>query len=272
MADDDLGAFLRARRNAASPNSYALPTYTIRRVPGLRREEVAELSGLSTDYYMRLEQGREKNPSEQVVIALGQALRLTPHQDAHLRLLAGLAPRKVATMAPVDPALVQMMDSWDDTPAFILDPLLNMTRLNPLAGELFSSFIDTRNYVRNVFLDPAGPEFFTEWERAAEASVGSLRATMHLHPSASERDALIEELRGDGEFDRLWQRYDITPKTNEVKSFLHERVGLITVGFHALEVSSAPGQQLIVYRPEPGSASENRLLSLRIGALRESHI
>jgi transcriptional regulator with XRE-family HTH domain len=262
MGDDSLGAFLRARRNAAAAETYPFTTLTARRVPGLRREEVAELAGLSTDYYVRLEQGREKHPSEQVVAALATALRLTKHQDDHLRLLAGLAPQAVTSSATVDPALEHMLDNWSGAAAFILDPLLNFTRLNSLAKELFSPFTDHGNLVRNVFLDPAGKRFFVDWARAAESSVGSLRATMHQHHSSRERDGLIAELRADDEFERLWQKYDISPKTQETKVLRHDRVGEIVINFHAFQVMSAPGQQLVVYQPEPGSESETRLLSL----------
>lgn len=263
MADDNLGAFLRARRNAAAADTYPFATLTARRVPGLRREEVAELAGLSTDYYVRLEQGREKHPSEQVVEALAAALKLNRHQDDHLRLLAGLAPQAVPLKDSVDPTLRNMLDAWDGAAAFILDPLLNFTQLNPLATELFSSFGDHRNLVRNVFLDPAGKRFFVDWTRAAESSVGSLRATMRQHHNTQERDALIAELRADDEFERMWQKYDISPKTQETKLLRHERVGDIMINFHAFQVMSAPGQQLVVYQPEPGSISETRLLSLR---------
>ncbi|MGK9272506.1 helix-turn-helix transcriptional regulator [Williamsia muralis] len=263
MADDNLGAYLRARRNAAAAESYPFATHTARRVPGLRREEVAELAGLSTDYYVRLEQGREKHPSEQVVAALSAALKLTKHQDDHLRLLAGLAPQAVPAATGVDPALAHMLDSWTDAAAFVLDPLLNFTQMNPLAAELFSGFSDQRNLVRNVFLDPEGKRFFVDWQRAAESSVGSLRATMHLHPSAGEREALIAELRADRDFERLWQKFDISPKTQERKLLRHAGVGDITIDFHAFGVMSAPGQQLVVYQPDPGSTSEARLLSLR---------
>jgi transcriptional regulator with XRE-family HTH domain len=263
MADDTLGAFLRARRNAAAADTYPFATLTGRRVPGLRREEVAELAGLSTDYYVRLEQGREKHPSEQVVEALAAALKLNQHQSDHLRLLAGLAPQRIPSTASVDPTLNHMLDAWDGAAAFILDPLLNFTQLNPLATALFSSFADHTNLVRNVFLDPAGKRFFVDWTRAAESSVGSLRATMHQHHSARERDALVAELRADDEFDRLWQKYDISPKTQETKLLRHEQAGEILINFHAFQVMSAPGQQLVVYQPEPGSISEARLLSLR---------
>ncbi|MGW0162996.1 helix-turn-helix transcriptional regulator [Mycobacterium sp. NPDC003323] len=266
MADDNLGAFLRARRNAAAADTYPFATLTARRVPGLRREEVAELAGLSTDYYVRLEQGREKHPSEQVVEALATALKLNQHQSDHLRLLAGLAPQALPAAESVDPTLRHMLDAWDGAAAFILDPILNFTLLNPLATALFSSFADHRNLVRNVFLDPAGRHFFVDWRRAAESSVGSLRATMRQHHSAHERDALIAELCADDEFERMWQKYDIRPKTQETKLLRHERVGEILINFHAFQVMSAPGQQLVVYQPEPGSASETRLLRLRDGS------
>lgn len=263
MADDNLGAFLRARRNAAAADTYPFATSTARRVPGLRREEVAELAGLSTDYYVRLEQGREKHPSEQVVEALAAALKLNQHQSDHLRLLAGLAPQVKPSTGSVDSTLKHMLDAWDGAAAFILDPLLNFTQINPLAEQLFSSFADHRNLVRNVFLDPAGKRFFVDWSRAAESSVGSLRATMRMHHDADERNALITELRADPEFERLWQKYDISPKTQETKLLRHEIVGDVVIKFHAFQVMSAPGQQLVVYQPEPGSVSETRLLSLR---------
>lgn len=267
MADDDLGAFLRARRNAAPAQDYPFVSLTPRRVPGLRREEVAELAGLSTDYYIRLEQGREKHPSEQVVSALSGALKLTRYQDDHLRLLAGLAPQHGAAIAPVDPALAHMLNSWPDAAAFILDPLLNITQLNALAERLFSSFATHDNLARNVFLDPAGERFFVDWRRASESCVASLRATMHQHPSEQERDELIAELRTHAEFERLWQIFDIQPKTQETKVLHHEWAGEITISFHAFHVMSAPGHQLVVYQPDPGSISEARLLSLQSAPL-----
>lgn len=266
MGDESLGAFLRARRNACAAETYPFATLTSRRVPGLRREEVATLADLSTDYYVRLEQGREKHPSEQVVAALAAALKLTKHQNDHLRMLAGLAPQAVPSSPVVDPTLAHMLDAWSGAAAFILDPLLNFTQLNPLAKELFSSFTDHANLVRNVFLDPAGRHFFVDWQRAAESSVGSLRATLHQHHSPAERDALLADLRADDEFERLWQKYDISPKTQETKLLRHERAGEILINFHAFQVMSAPGQQLVVYQPEPGSVSETRLWSLRTGS------
>ncbi|WP_104117684.1 helix-turn-helix transcriptional regulator [Arthrobacter sp. B1805] len=262
MADDSLGAFLRARRNAASAQDYPFASLTTRRVPGLRREEVAELAGLSTDYYIRLEQGREKRPSDQVVSALSEALKLTRHQDDHLRLLAGLAPQPPATAAPIDPALIHMLNTWINSAAFILDPLLNITQLNPLARELFSSFARHDNLARTVFFDPAAKLYWDDWPQSAEMAVAALRATMHQHPSAAERDALISELRTDREFERLWQKFDVRPKMDDTCLLHHERVGEITIRFQAFSVMSAPGHQLVVYTAEPGSVSETRLLSL----------
>ena len=257
MPDDTLGTFLRARRHAAPASAYPFPSVTRRRVPGLRREEVAELAGLSADYYIRLEQGRERHPSEQVVRALSAALQLTDAQDGHLRRLAGLAPQRPAAMTDgVEPALADLMDSLPDAAAFILDPLLNITRMNPLAEELFSGFADdgagTRNLARMVFLDPAGRRFFADWERSAASCAGSLRATMHLHPSAQERDALLAELLADGEFSRLWQQHDVEPKSRATKQFRHERSGLLSVDFQTFNVAGTPGQQLVVYRDAQG--------------------
>ena len=265
MPDDTLGTFLRARRNAAPPSAYPFASATRRRVPGLRREEVAELAGLSTDYYIRLEQGRERHPSQQVVRALSAALQLTDAQDGHLHRLAGLAPQRLAATADgVEPALADLMDSLPDSAAFILDPLLNITRMNPLAKELFSGFADdgagTGNLARFVFLDPAGRKFFVDWERSAASCAGSLRATMHLHPSAQERDALLGELLADSEFARLWQQHDVEPKTRAVKQFRHERAGLLSVDFQTFNVAGAPGQQLVVYRDAQAPGGGNLVL------------
>ncbi len=266
MPDDTLGAFLRARRNAAPASAYPFASATRRRVPGLRREEVAELAGLSTDYYIRLEQGRERHPSQQVVRALSAALQLSDAQDEHLHRLAGLAAQGPAAPAGgVEPALADLMDSLADAAAFILDPLLNITRMNPLAEDLFSGFADdgagTGNLARYTFLDPAGRRFFVDWERSAASCAGSLRATMHLHPSARERDALLAELLTDGGFARLWRQHDVEPKTRATKQFRHERAGLLSVDYQTFNVAGAPGQQLVVYRDAqaPGDGSRGLL-------------
>lgn len=275
MPDDTLGAFLRARRNAAPPSAYPFASATRRRVPGLRREEVAELAGLSTDYYIRLEQGRERHPSQQVVRVLSAALQLSDAQDEHLHRLAGLAAQRPAAPAGgVEPALADLMDSLADAAAFILDPLLNITRMNPLAEDLFSGFADdgagtgTGNLARYTFLDPAGRRFFVDWERSAASCAGSLRATMHLHPSAQERDALLAELLADGEFAGLWQQHDVEPKTRATKQFRHERAGLLSVDYQTFNVAGAPGQQLVVYRDAqaPGGGSRGLLLAAPAGA------
>ncbi|WP_017198298.1 helix-turn-helix transcriptional regulator [Arthrobacter sp. M2012083] len=262
MTADNLASFLRARRNAAAADIYPWADLTPRRVPGLRREEVAELAGLSTDYYVRLEQGREKHPSEQVVAALSAALRLSKYEDDHLRLLAGFSVQPVQAESPVDPSLIHMLNSWVGSPAFILDPLLNFRALNPVARILFSAFDDLDNLTRSTFLDPAARRFFVDWARAAESCVASLRATMHLHHSSHERDELVQVLRQNKDFETLWQRFDIQPKTQETKLIFHESVGELELNFQAFHVMSSPGQQLVVYQAAPGSRSEDQLRTL----------
>ncbi|MDK1328256.1 helix-turn-helix transcriptional regulator [Arthrobacter sp. zg-Y1143] len=262
MGEDNLGAFLRARRNAADAALYPFASHTRRRVPGLRREEVAELAGLSTDYYLRLEQGREKNPSGQVLTALSAALQMTRHQDERLHLLAGRSPQRTPSPRAVDPSLAHLLETSTDSAAFILDSLLNITQLNPLAEALFSGFADNGNFARNAFLDPAGRHFFADWNRAAESCVGALRTTMDFHPDRQERDALITELRTDSEFDRLWQLFAVEPKTREGKVLHHERAGTIAVTFYTFQVAEAPGQQLVVYEAEADGSSEQRMKSL----------
>ncbi|BDU03212.1 hypothetical protein IFM12276_62400 [Nocardia sputorum] len=160
MSSNELGDFLRSRRAQVSPEEVGVRTYGVRKVAGLRREEVAFLAGLSSDYYTRLEQGRERNPSAQVLDALSRALRLDADQEMHVYRLARLVPasRGSGGREPVSPMLLQLMDTYASTPAFVLNRTLDILATNRLAEALFSPFADTDNLVRMVFTDPAGPE------------------------------------------------------------------------------------------------------------------
>lgn len=264
MSASELGDFLRSRRAAASPDSLPFVSSASRRVPGLRRDEVAMLAGVSIDYYTRLEQGRETNPSPQVVAALARALALTPAQAQHLYALCGLLWEPGADAAgDVHPTLLRMMESWPDSAAFVLDPVHDIVATNALADALFSPFASTRNLVEMVFLDPAGRTFYADWDRAAESSVASLRASARFAADHARRDALIDGLLSGSEaFRKLWERYDVQPKTQDTKVLSHPAIGDISIDFHTFGVSTMPGAELVVYQAEPGSESEERLRGL----------
>ncbi|MCI2240497.1 helix-turn-helix transcriptional regulator [Paenibacillus sp. TRM 82003] len=264
MADSPLGDYLRGRRAAVRPADVDLPAHGPRRVPGLRREEVAVLAGVSADYYVRLEQGRERSPSPQVLGALADALALDGDGRQHLFRLAGLAPRPPAP-APerADPALRQLLDAWPGTPALLLGRTYDVLAANRLGSALFSGFPRSGNLVEEVFLDPAARTFYVDWPAAAASTVAGLRlleGTPGGDPRARE---LVHRLsRQSAEFAELWDRNEARGKSAEVKRFAHPHVGPLTLGVQTFDVRSAPGQQLVVYHAEPGSVSAQSLALL----------
>ncbi len=261
----ELGDFLRAKRAAASVDALPFPSSGRRRVPGLRRDEVALLAGVSVDYYTRLEQGRERNPSAQVIDALAHALDLDLHERRYAYGLAQIAwvPELPENEPLIDTALTRLMDGWPDAACFVLDPLLDIVAMNRLAGALFRPFASTRNLVEMTFLDPAGRDFYVDWERAAKGCVANLRATSGLYAGAPRRQELLERLTtGSRHFAELWAAHDVEPKTHEEKTLRHPEVGEFSIAFDAFEVSAIPGHQLVVYRAEPASSGERALRTL----------
>ncbi|MEV1128775.1 helix-turn-helix transcriptional regulator [Agromyces sp. NPDC049794] len=262
MATSALGTFLSARRAALTPEEAGVRWSGVRRVPGLRREEVAMLAGVSVDYYARLEQGRELHPSASVLDALCRALDLDGDARQHLFRLAGAAPGVSPTPAEerVDRSLLALMDAWPETPAFVINRRLDILARNALATALYSAFESSENLARMAFLDPAATTFFDDWQRTVEASVANLRLALGFDAHDVATRALVRDLReGSQRFRELWEGNDARGKTQEAKTFVHADVGRLTLEYHAFDVRSAPGQQLIVYRAEPGSPSDNGL-------------
>jgi transcriptional regulator with XRE-family HTH domain len=264
--DNALGEFLRARRGLVRPGGALAPVDRRRRVSGLRREEIALLAGVSVDYYVRLEQGRERHPSAQVVEAIARALELDDDAAAHLHELARprvQRRRQAPRRERVSRHLVQMMEGWHRTPAVILGRGMTVLAANDLGRALFAGHTYSDDLVRMVFLDPDAREFYPEWERAAANTVAWLRAAIGLDRDDPALIELVGELSAKSDpFRRLWARHDIRQKTHEVKRFHHPVVGGLTLSFEALTVNSAPGQQLVVYQAEPGSPSEQALALL----------
>ncbi|MFI0263135.1 helix-turn-helix domain-containing protein [Streptomyces sp. NPDC017056] len=259
-SENELGDYLRARRAAVAPADVGLPDDGPRRVPGLRRDEVALLAGMSTDYYIRLEQGRERHPSEQVLRAIAGALRLDDAAATHLFRLGLSVFGKAAAATTVAPELLRLMNGMRDVPAFVVGAAQDVLAANAMARELYRGFARYDNLLRMIFLDPFAREFYADWDRAARIAVGNLRASSSQFP----RDERIERVVGElsvrsPAFADLWACYEVRPRTHEDKHFRHPRVGELRLHFEALAVTSAPGQHLSVYSADPGSASADAL-------------
>ena len=261
-----LGEFLRARRALVTPDDVGLPDLGRRRVAGLRREELALLAGVSVDYYVRLEQGRDTHPSEQVLDALARALCLDDDAVAHLHDLARPAPRRRRPRERperVRPGVLRLLESWSAIPAFVLGRRMDVLAFNALAGMLHDGFATERNMVRLVFLDPAARDTFPDFDAVAQETVATLRAAA----GADLDDPRLAELIGElslksDEFRRLWARHEVREKASGVKRMLHPMVGELVLGYETLRVNDAPEQLVVGYHAEPGSASERALALL----------
>jgi len=220
------------------------------------------LAGMSVDYYVRLEQGRERHPSAQVLDALSEVLHLDDDARLHLYRVAGLAPASSRTILPerVDPQLLQLMDKWPDTPALVLGRAYDVLAGNRLAYALFDGFRHGANLLFKVFLDPTARTFYPDWEKAAANTVAGFRL---LHGEAPRDPRIREVLRTvseqSTEFTQLWARHDARGKRHESKRFHHPEVGEVTLRMEAFDVRSSPGQQLVVYHAEAGSPSAEAL-------------
>ncbi|MEU1423300.1 helix-turn-helix transcriptional regulator [Kitasatospora sp. NPDC005751] len=268
-SSSSLGEYLRARREALRPQGVGLPEHGRRRVPGLRREEVAMLAGVSADYYTRLEQGRETNPSPQVVDAVAAALHLDGEALDHLRRLVRAPQERRGAPAGherVGPQLRRLLDSWPDTPAFVLGPALDVLAYNRLAGALHSGFQRFDNLAGMAFLDPAGRSFYRDWERSAHSCVAELRAAHGHHPDSPRIAEVVAALCARSpEFGELWARHDVRAKTQQSKRLAHPEVGALEIEFSAFTVNGAPHQQLVVYQAEPTAAAALAGLRARAG-------
>lgn len=265
MTRSDLGAYLRARRAQVTPGEADLPSVGHRRVPGLRREEVALLAGVSVDYYIRLEQGRERTPSAQVIDALAAALRLDEDGREHLFRLAGLSPRARVAAVPdrVDPSLLQLMAAWPDNPAIVYNRAYDVLASNAIADALFHDWSHSHNLMHVVFTDPAARAFYRDWHEVARNSVAGFRLGYGKAPHDPRiRQVLSELLDQSPEFAELWAHHDARGKALERKRFDHHEVGTLTLTMQTFDVRSSPGQELVVYHAEPASQSSQALALL----------
>ncbi|GAA1923461.1 helix-turn-helix transcriptional regulator [Streptantibioticus ferralitis] len=263
----EIGAFLRTRRAKTSPEQAGLtPLPTTRRVPGLRREEVAQLAGVSVDYYIRLERGRDINVSEAVLDAIARALRLTGDERSHLFALARPARTRPRPMPPqrVRPALYRILETMNDVPALVVGRRTDVLATNRLARALYTDFDALprreRNMARFVFLDEAARTLYDDWEGIARTAVAALHLYAGQHPHDPQLAELVGELSlRDPDFRTWWADHDVKRRTYGTKHFHHPLVGDLILDYEALAVTGDPEQVLGIYTAEPGSPSEQAL-------------
>ncbi|QIQ07302.1 helix-turn-helix domain-containing protein [Streptomyces liangshanensis] len=262
--------FLRIRRGRIGPADVGLPTGPgARRTPGLRREELAALAGVSVDYYIRIEQGRETAPSDAVLGALARVLRLTADEHAHLLGLAdqvaGRTPRRrPADARPAGPGLRLLLESVRPSPAYVLDDVNDVLAANPEGLALMPGLGDSppgqRNTIRYTFLHAAARTLFADWGRVARNGVAHLRTAQLTAPERTA--ALVAELEAaSGEFAALWRRHEVAAKRAGETAFRHPVIGPTTLANEVLR-PVGEGQRLLIYQAPPGTAEHNALVLL----------
>jgi transcriptional regulator with XRE-family HTH domain len=259
-----LATFLRARRDLLKPADVGLVEGERRRVAGLRREEVAMLAGISAEYYLRLEQGRERQPSDQVLEGLAGALQLNDDATQYMRNLARPAQRRrrrgAASAEKADPGLQTLIDNWHLTPAYVSDHRMTILLANPMARALTPYFVPGFNQLRSVFIEPDVRTLVTNWDEVTAILVSWLRFNIaDDSASDSELQSLIGELSiASQRFRTLWARQDVKQKTSGPALFEHPQVGPLELRYRALMLSETR-QTLVAYYAEPGTPSEERL-------------
>lgn len=273
-----LGEFLRARRAGLTPEQLGIVSYGSRRVPGLRREELAQLAGVSATYYTRLEQGQSTNASASVIDSIARALNLNPDEHTHLNDLAG--PAKTRRRSPrrpdrARPGTIRLLNAMSSVPAVVMgrrNEILGWNRLGHLllAGHLDfespSRSGDRPNLMLMLFLDPHTRDLYDNWREEAAAAVASLRFTAAQHQDDPELTQLIGELTlKSPEFAALWAKHPVKRCVSGVKRFRHPEVGAFDLNFEMLHLPEEVGQRVLTYAAEPGSPAESALHLLESG-------
>ncbi|MFP5416136.1 MAG: helix-turn-helix domain-containing protein [Actinomycetes bacterium] len=255
--------FLRTRRARITPDRAGLPAWGgARRVPGLRREEVALLAGVSAEYYVRLERGNLAGVSESVLEAVANALQLDEAERSHLFDLARAASTRQRTPAPrraVRPPVQWLLDAMGGTAAYVRNPRTDLLAANALGRALYAPVYEMAgppNVARFVFLDPRAREFFTDWDRIARDAAALLRTMAGEHPFDAGLTHLVGELstRSD-HFRTLWAAHDVRLHRTGTKRFHHPVVGDLTLAFEGMDLTADAGLRLNAYVAEPGTPS-----------------
>ncbi|MFG3588557.1 helix-turn-helix domain-containing protein [Streptomyces sp. NPDC047990] len=274
--------FLTTRRAKITPDQVGLPSSGRRRVPGLRREEVALLAGVSAEYYIQIERGHVAGVSDEVLHAVARALRLDEVETTHLFDLARAATAKAAgrparargPRRQVPQSVQALIDTMVSAPAVVQNAHLDIVAANPLGRALYGAVFEHRpeppNLARFLFLDARAEEIFPAWEKAADDAVALLRVAATRSPYSKAVTGLVGELatRSAG-FRTRWAAHDVRAHQSGTKDFHHPAVGALTLRFEALDVTSAPGLTVIGYTAEPGSPSHEALMLLSSWAATE---
>ncbi|WP_306208802.1 helix-turn-helix transcriptional regulator [Actinoplanes sp. RD1] len=269
MDKQELGSFLTSRRQRLRPEDAGLPSGPRRRTPGLRREEVAVLAHISTEYYVRLEQGRAPRPSGEVLAGIAAALRLTGAESDHLHVLAGTAPiRNGLHTREVRPSILALLDRLPQTAGFVTSAAFEVLAWNDLAAALMEDFAELapqeRNLARRAFLGPPGMYGVSDVTEFRQHVVMDLRATLARYPADPAITGLVEELRtGSADFARLWERHDVQAAAMLTKTFHHPVVGPVTVDCDTMALTDRD-QHLILYSAAPGSRDAEALALLAV--------
>jgi transcriptional regulator with XRE-family HTH domain len=273
MDKQELGAFLRSRRERLRPEDVGLPSGPRRRTPGLRREEAAVLAHISTEYYIRLEQGRAPRPSGEVLAGIAGALRLTDAESDHLHVLAGTAPTRTRLhRRDVRPSILALLERLPQTAAFVLSAAFEVLAWNDLAAALMEDFAGLapkdRNLARRAFLGATRPDAtlygISDATEFRHQVVMELRATLARYPTDPAVTGLVDELRdASPDFARLWERHDVQAAPMLTKTFRHPVVGEITVDCDTLTLTDRD-QRLVLYSAPPGSPGAEALTLLNV--------
>ncbi|QQQ77601.1 helix-turn-helix domain-containing protein [Saccharothrix sp. 6-C] len=258
-----LGAYLRARRELVTPQQAGIPEMGVRRVPGLRREEVAMLAGISADYYLRLERGRDRNPSVQVIESIARVLQLDGDHVAHLMTLVSEAPRQRRPREEVPPpGALKLVDSLAQ-PAFIEGRFFDVLASNSLARALSPHLTAGGNQLRDMFLVPAVQALHPDWEDVTECFVANLRQAVGNDFDDPRFVELTEELSlASARFRRLWARHEVRGQRGTPIRINHPQVGELTLNRERLAIAGTDGLMLVVCHPDAGSADADKLALL----------
>ncbi|MEU9780846.1 helix-turn-helix transcriptional regulator [Streptomyces phaeochromogenes] len=269
----ELGSFLRASRARVTPEDVGLTAGSgLRRTPGLRREELATLAGISIDYYVRLERGKETRPSASVVDSLARALLLEDDELEHLRSLAARAARSApeppaAPSRTVRPGVKLLLESLRPHPAHVVSRTNDLLAANPGGLRLLPGIEDwparERNIARYLFLHPTSRDLFHDWNTQVRGCVARLRALAGTDPDAPDLTQLAGELLlKSPEFTRLWERYDIKGHSHGRKTFHHPDVGDLTLGYQTMELEGTPGHRMVTYYTQPDTTDHDAMVLL----------